>query len=126
MTRTIAILFFIWVILFLLTAPYMAWGQSNHTQHHAFYKNWTNQKDRNCCNDQDCGELKDEDERTTPSGLEVKVEGMWCKVQWWHYLKKGNAPNWASSHVCVVKNMPYMYPVSACERLLCYQPKPGI
>jgi hypothetical protein len=99
-------------------------AQEHHERHHANYQNWVNQQDKGCCNDQDCGELREEDERNTRDGVEVRIEGQWCSVQSFHYLKRGNAPDWATSHVCVLK---YQNPVgkSVCERLLCYQPKPG-
>jgi len=102
-----------------------ALAQHNHDQHHAFYQNWTNKNGIGCCNDFDCGELADQDERTTAAGgIEVRVEGVWCPVQAFHYLKSGNAPNWSTAHVCVRK---VVVPgaVKVCERLLCYQPKPG-
>ena len=38
-------------------------AQEHHALHHAYYQNWVNQEDKGCCNDQDCGELKEEDER---------------------------------------------------------------
>jgi hypothetical protein len=107
-----------------------ALAQTNHDRHHDVYQNWVNQEGKGCCNDQDCGELAEGNERPSPSGrgIEVRIEGEWCPVRPGHYLKHGNAPNWSTSHVCVVKknngytqnNMP------VCERLLCYQPKPGI
>jgi hypothetical protein len=114
----------------LLIAPLALWplvvqAQHNHHQHHAYYQNWVNKQDKGCCNNQDCGELREENERMTHGGIEVRVEGEWCPVQSWHYLKQGNAPNWTTSHVCVLKHSGATN-VSACERLLCYQPKPGI
>jgi hypothetical protein len=89
-----------------------------------FYQNWVNKQDKGCCNNQDCGVLREEDERNAHEGVEVRVDGEWCPVQPWHYLKQGNAPNWTTSHVCVLKNSRGIN-VSACQRLLCYQPKPG-
>jgi hypothetical protein len=99
-----------------------AQAQEHHERHHAYYKGWMNKAHFGCCNDQDCGELADENERTTADGtIEVKIEGEWCPVSPYHYLKQGNAPDWSTSHVCVQKG-----PVPrVCERLLCYQPKPG-
>ena len=104
--------------------PPSAQAQEHHERHHAYYQNWVNRQDKGCCNDQDCGELREEDERSTRDGVEVRIEGQWCPVQSFHYLKRGNAPDWATSHVCVLK---YQNPLntSVCERLLCYQPKPG-
>ena len=100
-------------------------AQEHHERHHAYYQNWVNKQDKGCCNDQDCGELREEDERNTRDGVEVRIEGQWCPVQPFHYLKRGNAPNWTTSHVCVQK-YPSPPNTSVCERLLCYQPKPGI
>src|ERR1043165_6820887 len=85
-------------------------------EHHALH--------RGCCSNQDCGELRAENERVSGDGVEVRIDGEWCKVQPHHYLKQGNAPDWSTSHVCVQK-----YATTAnsspCQRLLCYQPKPG-
>ncbi len=100
-------------------------AQHNHHQHHAFYQNWVNKQNRGCCNDQDCGELRAENERITLAGtVEVRIEGEWCPVLSGHYLKKGNAPDWSTSHVCVQKQS-VIGGVPVCQRLLCYQPKPG-
>lgn len=123
MTRWIALAAFIIVVVLLLLYP-LAHAIDNHAQHHAFYQNWINKRDKGCCNNQDCGTLKEEDERQTASGVEVRVEGVWCSVESWHYLKRGNAPDWSTAHVCVQKATVPGTPV--CPRLLCYQPKPGI
>jgi hypothetical protein len=108
----------------LVLCPLGAFAQDNHHLHHAYYQNWVNKQDKGCCNNQDCGELKDENERMTRDGIEVRIEGEWCPVQAGHYLKRGNAPDWTTSHVCVQRNYSGTK-TSACERLLCYQPKPG-
>lgn len=98
-------------------------AQHNHAQHHDVYIGWINQAGRNCCNQMDCGELADADERTDNGILRVKIEGEWCLVLPHHYLKRGNVPNAAVSHVCVQKySMPGQ---SNCDRLLCFQPRPG-
>ena len=109
----------------LLLWPLGAMAQHNHHQHHANYQSWVNKQDKGCCNNQDCGELQAENERMTRDGVEVRIEGEWCPVLSHHYLKKGNAPDWSTSHVCVQKHS-MMASVPACQRLLCYQPKPGI
>jgi len=107
--------------LLLLTGA--AWGQSNHDRHHVHYQGWFNKLDTNCCNDQDCGELGEDDERTDGGRLIVKIEGTWCPVLSHHYLKRGNVPNASVAHVCVNKTkLPGQTP---CDRLLCYQPRPG-
>lgn len=101
----------------------LAHAQHNHAQNHDTYQNWVNGNGRGCCNDQDCGELPEGNERTIAGQIEVRVEGQWCPIKPFHYLKKGNAPNWSTSHVCV----DHLYEQdqrTPCERLLCYQPKP--
>ncbi len=108
--------------LLLLTGAALA--QHNHAQHHAFYQNWTNKQGMGCCNDQDCGELADADERIEGARLSVRIEGTWCPVLPQHYLKSGNVPNASVSHVCVQKQI-VPGRGSPCDRLLCYQPKPG-
>jgi len=99
-------------------------AQEHHALHHAYYQNWVNKQDRGCCNNQDCGELRTENERMTGDGVEVRIDGEWCRVQPHHYLKQGNAPDWSTSHLCVQKYSTTAN-ASACQRLLCYQPKPG-
>jgi len=111
-------------LLLWLTAPVQA--QHNHAQGHPDYQHWVNKVGRECCNGQDCGELREQDERTTATGgVEVRVEGKWCPIKPHHYLQTGNAPNWSTSHVCVLKAAPWQI-MPVCDRLLCYQPKPGI
>lgn len=105
-----------------------AGAQKNHDLYHITYKEWMNQNGHGCCNDRDCGELAERDERETNGAIEVRIEGQWCPIKPWMYLKKGNAPNWSMSHVCVVKA--YYgdddgQPLPVCDRLKCYQPKPG-
>lgn len=109
----------------LIALTVVALAQDNHAQNHVTYQNWINQADKGCCNDQDCGELVGENERNGSRGVEVMIEGQWCPVLAHHYLKKGNAPNWSTSHVCVQKQFAHSNPVHVCARLLCYQPKPG-
>jgi hypothetical protein len=115
MMRALGILFFLAILLWLYAMSY-AQAQEHHERHHAYYQGWMNKAHFGCCNDQDCGELADENERTTADGtIEVKIEGEWCPVLPHHYLKQGNAPDWSTSHVCVQKG-----PVPrVCERLLC-------
>lgn len=112
-------------ILALLALATAAQAQEHHGRHHPNYNNWVNKEDRGCCNNQDCGELSEQNERATAAGtVEVKIDGEWCPVLPHHYLKRGNAPDWSTSHVCVQKYSA-MANASACQRLLCYQPKPG-
>jgi hypothetical protein len=100
-------------------------AQEHHHRHHADYQNWINKAGEGCCNNQDCGEIKEGDERSSNGFLEVRVEGQWCPILSKHYLKSGNVPNASTSHVCVwhPASKPGLGP---CARLLCYQPQPGI
>ena len=81
------------LVAILVLCPLGALAQDNHHLHHAYYQNWVNKQDRGCCNNQDCGELRPENERITASGVEVRIDGEWCPVQPHHYLKRGNAPS---------------------------------
>lgn len=104
-------------------------AQHNHHQHHASYKSWTNSDGKGCCNDQDCGEIDEADERETGGELQVYVRGVgvakgqasWCPVQPRHYLKAGNVPNASVSHACITG---YYGGQTPCEQFICYQPKP--
>jgi hypothetical protein len=113
--------FLVLAVMALSVVPAMA--QHNHAQHHSVYQNWVNQQNKGCCSNQDCGELAESDERTSGTSVEVKIEGQWCPVQGHMYLKSGNAPNWSSSHVCVLNRLHHAG--GPCDRLMCYQPKPG-
>jgi hypothetical protein len=102
-----------------------AYAQQHHELGHAYYRNWVNQQGTGCCNNQDCGELADTDVKEDREVTEVRIEGEWCRIQPWMYLKAGNAPNWATNHVCVVKDSQWLTDRRPCSRLLCFQPKPG-
>jgi hypothetical protein len=102
-----------------------------HARWHAkYYINWVNKEGKGCCNNQDCGELPDGDQRVTSEGMiEVRIHGVgvasgqtaWCPVLLKHYLASGNAPNWNTAHICVSD---YYHGKTPCEQLICYQPKP--
>jgi hypothetical protein len=116
------------ILVFLLCSPVLvcspAFAQHDHERHHAVYKDWVNGQDKGCCNNQDCGELDDDQVRQTSTGIFVHIGTQWCPVRPWHYLKRGNAPDWSSAHACVLST----YPGDArspCERFICFQPKPG-
>jgi hypothetical protein len=115
----VAVLF---VTLAFIASP--ANAQHNHELHHNVYQNWVNKQGKGCCNNHDCGELAESNERSNGSSVEVRIEGQWCPVQRHMYLKSGNAPDWSTSHVCVLNGRHHAG--GPCERLLCYQPKPGI
>lgn len=130
-----------WLAIFMLACVFVvsltflktgkAWAHELH--HHEAtvnYNNWVNNEDKGCCNNQDCRPAADTEVRYSPR-TEVKIEGKWCPVLSKHYLKKGNAPDWNTNHVCV--RIEYAgddmggTPAPAtdpCERLLCFQPKP--
>jgi hypothetical protein len=63
-----------------------AHAQEHHERHHPSYQNWVNQADKGCCNNQDCGELAGDNERTVAGRIEVRIEGTWCPVLAHHYL----------------------------------------
>lgn len=119
-----ACIVFVVLMVFSIYSAMNARGQEYHDRHHAHYQNWINKAGEGCCNDQDCGQLRDSDERTSNGYLEVRVEGQWCPVLSRHYLRSGNVPDASTAHVCAWRShqKPHLGP---CERLLCYQPKPG-
>lgn len=107
----------------LLTAP--AGAQHNHDAGHPEYRNWVNGNGIGCCNNHDCGEVDDADVRQGAAAVEVRVDGEWCPVEPWMYLRGGNAPNWAVNHACVVPDSASLTDRRPCSRLICFQPKPG-
>ncbi len=111
--------------LLILLALLPAAAQTNHSQGHPQYSGWVNQKGTGCCNNQDCGELADADVREDGGQVEVRVDGQWCEVQPWMYLRSGNTPNWAASHACVVPDSTTLTDRRPCARLICFQPRPG-
>jgi hypothetical protein len=127
-------IFIVGCVIFATQMSGRAHAQHRHEQHaqfHAFYQEWVNRNDKGCCNDRDCHPLNESDERQSAKGeTEVFVKGLgiasgqsaWCKVEERHYLKKGNAPNWSTSHICVD-----MYSgITPCTQFICYQPRPQI
>ncbi len=108
-----------------LASASLAHAQHNHAPGHPNYQNWVNQKGTGCCNNQDCGEIDDANVRQDGAAVEVRVDDEWCPVRDWMYLKSGNAPNWATAHVCVVPDSLTLADRRPCARLLCFQPKPG-
>lgn len=99
-----------------------AHAQHNHAQGHEEYRNWVNQQDTGCCNNQDCGEIDDKDVKDDGRNVEVRIEGEWCTIHSWMYTKKGNAPNGDVNHACVLHNNTFD-PKPPCQRLICFQPK---
>lgn len=111
--KALAVLVFVVLLLILFSL--------SATHAHDGYHNWKNQREQSCCNDKDCEPLAEDNERQTPVGIEVRVEGQWCPVLEHHYLRRGNAPDWSTSHVCVLRHVAG----SPCDRLICFQPRPG-
>ena len=90
------------LVLFALFSATAALGQHNHDAGHSDYIDWRSQRaPQSCCNDHDCGSLKDDDVRQTATGPEVKVGGDWCPVLPEHYLTRGKSPGWSVAHACI-------------------------
>jgi hypothetical protein len=104
----------------------VAHAQQNHDAGHPQYSNWLNQDNSWCCNNQDCGTIEDEQYRESSGQIEVQIEGTWCPIRPWMYLKTGNVPDASHNHVCVRHRNESIINKSQepCERLLCFQPKP--
>ncbi len=96
-------------------------AQHNHGAGHSEYQGWSSGKVGNCCDDRDCGALKEDELRETATGLQVRIDGQWCPVLRQHYLTRGKSPDWSVAHACV-SPAPYADP---CERLLCFTPAGG-
>jgi len=108
------------VVMFPLTVV----AQHNHSEGHPDYSTWESKKTSNCCSDQDCGDLNEDEIRETPTGTEVIVKGGWCPVKPEHYLIKGKSPDWNKPHACI-NNSPNASYANDCDRLLCFVPKGG-
>jgi hypothetical protein len=101
-----------------------------HEAGHTNYTNWTNQNKQNCCNGEDCNPIPDAKVKYDGKFPQVFIEGKWCPVEPWMYLKTGNAPDWSTAHVCVRKDYSEWEDARSpasdpCSRLLCFQPQPG-
>jgi hypothetical protein len=105
--------------------PDAAFAQHDHARGHSEYQSWASKKTSNCCDDKDCGVLRDDDVRETPAGAEVKVLGKWCPVQPEHFIIKGKSPDWNKPHACVNRDFRTSYG-DDCDRLLCYSGKGGV
>lgn len=96
-----------------------AHGQHNHAAGHGDYKDWASQRVGNCCDNRDCGTLKDDEVREGVNGPEVKISDQWCPVLQIHFLIRGKSPDWNVAHACVSRN----HTLPSCERLLCFSGK---
>jgi hypothetical protein len=110
------------LLLLFIIAP--AQAQHNHSAGHSDYLNWASRKISNCCDNRDCGALKEGEVRETSSGPEVKIAGQWCPVLREHYIIKGKSPDWSVAHACI-GNSSYHETLPPCERLLCYSAPGG-
>ena len=119
------------IFMFALVTPCSFEGQAQHLHDsgHNEYQGWASRKTPNCCNNQDCGYLADDEWRETPDGkTEIKirekswtaatglVEGneLWCEVKPEHWTVKGRSPNGETAHACVSGG------IGGCERILCF------
>lgn len=113
----------------------MAWSMGLLRAHelkegarHVNYNNWVNKAGKGCCNHLDCEPVPEAEEKTIDGKLHVYVRGLgpaagkneWCPVLWHHYLSRGNAANWETSHRCVW----HQAGTTPCEQFICFQPKP--
>jgi hypothetical protein len=105
--------------------PDAAFAQHEHARGHSEYQSWASKKTSNCCDDKDCGVLRDDEVRETAAGAEVKVLGRWCPVRPEHFIIKGKSPDWNKPHACVNRDFRTSYG-DDCDRLLCYSGKGGV
>lgn len=105
-------------------------AQHNHAAGHNDYQGWASEVTANCCNNQDCGSLHDEDVRESVAGTEIRIEGQWCPVLPKHYIKRGRSPDWNKSHACIrpkyVDDDGTPMDEPPCGRLLCFGGKGGV
>ena len=113
------------ILIMLLSVVSAARGQDHSTQHaqshalgHDEYRNWGSERAWNCCNNEDCRALADDEWRETKTGTEVRIKGKWCPVQKQHFIFKGKSPDWNVAHACIVGEN--YYSTGVCDRLLCF------
>src|SRR5215212_2267506 len=100
-------------------------AQHNHMRGHNSYETWASLKTENCCNNMDCGELRDGEWRETAKGTEVQISGQWCPVLPEHTIIRGKSPDWTRAHACVQPDVKYSTGrKTPCERLLCFSGLP--
>lgn len=112
-------------LLLLLALTVEVSAQEHHAQGHGEYQNWSSQKTANCCNNQDCGVLGNDDVRETNAGTEVRIGVVWCPVEQKHFITRGKSPDWNNPHACINKNPDYQA-TNVCDRLLCFAGKGGV
>ncbi len=125
-----------WMALFLLLIGNIAYGGAPHEAGHNEYLGWASQKTGNCCNNQDCQGLSEDEWREGPEGAEVKIkeyiwtaadgrykytgEEFWCKVEQQHFIVHGKSPNGETAHACIRKYADKAGKEATCNRLLCF------
>jgi hypothetical protein len=102
---------------------FSALAQHNHGAGHGEYQGWASGVTPNCCDNRDCGALKETEHRQTATGPQILIDGEWCPVLRQHYLTKGRSPDWSTPHACIRIKHPAATP--GCDRLLCYTPAGG-
>ena len=103
----------------------LAYGEDRHAQGHVDYSTWASKKTGNCCSNQDCHYLNDEEWQENDTGTQVRIEGQWCPVLSEHWLVEGRSPDWEHAHACISPKYPGNTQ-SPCERLLCFTPRPKV
>ncbi len=92
----------------------------DHAAGHNDYYNWSSQRTGNCCNNQDCHGIGNEEWRETENGVEIKIMDVWCPVKQDHLIISGKSPDSTIAHACIRGGwMPAMYN-QPCDRLLCF------
>jgi hypothetical protein len=82
-------------------------------------------KASDCCNNMDCGALKDHEWRETSEGTQIKISEQWCQVRPEHYIIRGKSPDWSKARACVQPDVKYSTGrKTPCERLLCFSGAP--
>lgn len=129
-------------LLLLLITPALAQDEhaQGHDLYHDNYRGWASQKTGNCCNNQDCHPLTDDEWRETSDGnveilvprernhwngrnWEMVTEGpTWCKIMQEHYvLPPSKSPNWETPHACIRS---FQNGSDPCARILCFMGVP--
>jgi hypothetical protein len=82
--------------------------RQDHAQSHALghdeYRDWASERTPNCCNNEDCRALADNEWRETNTSTEILIKGKWCPVQKRHFILRGKSPDWNVVHACILGN----------------------
>ncbi len=117
----------IYLLFLVFSTPAVA--HEHHTEDDTVnYSGWVNLNGKGCCNNKDCRPIRDKSDIRYSPIVQVWVEGQWCEVKSFHYLKSGGSSNPNFSHVCVEEAYEDKESGSTkkgpCARLLCFQPAP--